>query len=114
MDGEPAEEVVVRVRRVVEEAAAGPLGTGGAEVTVGRLADVYQGPSYDCPVVLLTPAMADAARVVVEVQDDESWWVTVADGAGYRAVRVGTDDGPYTSRHYGREGPATESRFAPY
>jgi hypothetical protein len=147
--------------RAVETAAARPLDAGSAEVALRRLADVYEGGAYDCPVVVLTPVRPGAARVVVEVQDEALWWVHAADGPGtelhagiegdryellaslVRAVVAGhyrhgpgaervrrvfrptalrhgwfetfdTDDGPFTSRHFGREAPSRESRFVPY
>ena len=91
----PSDEVVARVRQVVEEAAAAPIRAGRAEVAVRRLADVYAEATYDCPVIVLTPAEAEAARVVVEVQADELWWL-IADG------------GPGTELYVGM----TEDRFA--
>ena len=150
-----------RVRRVVEEAAAEAVGAGRAEVGVRRLADVYEGGSSDCPVVVLTPVRPGAAQVVVEVQDDELWWVNTDGGPGteldagmegdrfetlgslVRAVVAGryrhgpgteevrliprspalrhgwfetfeTEDGPFTSRHFGREAPPRPSQSAPY
>lgn len=142
--------MVDRVRRVVEDAAAGALTEGLAEAAVRRLAEVHEAVQYDCPVVLLAPANPAAARVLVEVQDDELWWVIAGDGPGtelyvgmegdryellgslVRAVVAGryrhgpaadgwfetfdTDDGPFTSRHFGRNAraPSREARFAPY
>jgi hypothetical protein len=70
------------VRQVVEETAAAPIQAGHAELAVGRLADLVDDSSYDCPVVVLTPVDPDAARVVVEVQRDDLWWVRAADGPG--------------------------------
>jgi hypothetical protein len=154
-------EVVRRVRQVVERAAAAQIETGGAQVTVGRLADFFPDGDYDCPVVVLDPANPDAASVVVELQGDELWWLNTGDGPGtefyagmkedryellgrlVRAVVAGdyrhgpcvdeqrrllrsprqvhgwfetfdTDQGPQTSRHFGREVPRQERRFAPY
>lgn len=157
----PSDQVVARVRQVVEEAAAAPIEAGRAEVAVRRLVDVHGETSYDCPVVVLTPVDPDAAGVVVEVQDDELWWVHANDGPGtelyngmnedrdailgslVRAVVAGryrhgpctevvrrlfrspthtrawsetfeTENGPITSRHFGRDAPSREYRFGPY
>jgi hypothetical protein len=158
---QPSPEVVRRVRRVVEEAAAPQIESGRAGVAIRRLGDLVIQGEYDCPVVVLTPTNPEAASVVVEVQQDELWWVNTDDGPGtelyvgmkedrysvlgslIRAVVAGeyrhgpcidevrrlfrsprkvhgwfetfdTDQGPRTSRHFGREAPIQERRFLPY
>jgi hypothetical protein len=60
------------VRQVVEEAAATAVQDGRAEVAW----------AHDPPRVVLTPAAPGAARVVVEVHQDELWWVLAGDGPG--------------------------------
>jgi hypothetical protein len=111
--------------------------------------------------VVLSPLDPEAARVVVEVQDRELWWMNTDAGPGtelhagmkddryallgalVRAVVAGryfhgpyteavrglfrtrrltgwtetfiTDDGPFTSKHFGLDDvPGVERRFAPY
>jgi hypothetical protein len=86
----PSDEVVSRVRQVVEEAAAPQIESGRAAVAVRALADLVVDGEYDCPVVVLTPTNPDAASVVVELQGDELWWVD-------------TDDGPGTELYLGNE-----------
>ncbi len=157
----PCPEVVSRVREVVEDAAAEQIESGRAVVAVRRLADLFAHAEYDCPVIALTPTNPHAARVMVEVQRDELWWVIADDGPGtelydamnedryallgalIRAVVAGryrhgpcteevpqlfgtprkvsgrfetfdTDQGPWTSRHFVREGPPVERRFSAY
>ncbi len=36
----------------------------------------------DCPVVLLTPKNPEAARFGIHVHQDDSWWISAADGPG--------------------------------
>ncbi len=79
---EPADEVVARVRQVVADAAAPAIREGRAEITVCRLAELAEGTVYDCPAVLLEPLRREAAQIVVEVQQEDLWWVDVADGPG--------------------------------
>lgn len=158
---QPSPEVVSRVRRTVEEAAAPQIESRRAAVVVRRLADLVAQSEYDCPVVVLTPTNPEAPSVVVEVQQDELWWVNTDDGPGtelyvgmkedryavlrslIRAVVAGdyrhgpcidevrrlfrsprkvrgwfeafdTDQGPRTSRHFGREVPRQQRWFPPY
>lgn len=79
---EPSDEVVARVRQVVEDAAGTAIAAQRAHLAVARLADLSKRPEYDCPVIVLTPTNREAARIVVEVQLDALWWVGVADGPG--------------------------------
>src|SRR5687767_9646041 len=75
----PAELRCTHLRTPVRRADA----AGRAEVAVCRLADLVEGDAaYDGPAVLLTPVDPEAAPVVVEVQQDDLWWVSVADGPG--------------------------------
>jgi len=157
----PSDEVVDRVRQVLEHAAAAPIAHARAQVSIQRVSDVYGEATYDCPVVVLTPVDPAAARVVVELQSDDLWWMNANDGPGtelpvslerdryallaslVRAVVTGryrhgpctqeirrhfrssrqlhgwsetfdTDEGPFTSRHFGREVPSRERRFRAY
>ena len=79
---QPSDDACARVHQVVTDAARPELKAGRSELAVGRLADLLEDPDYDCPTVVLTPVDSDAARIVVEVQEDDHWWVNVADGPG--------------------------------
>ena len=156
-----------RVHAVVADAAGPALAAQRADLSIREMSELYEQPSYECPVVVLTPITPDAAALSVEVQADDLWWVIAADGPGSElhsgiekthgnryallgslvaAVVAGryrhgpctervprllprlrgfreshgwcesyeTDNGPFTSRHFGRPAPLRERRFAPY
>jgi hypothetical protein len=73
-----------RVLEAVREAAQRPLDEGAADLRLSTVEELY-GPDadYDCPVVVLTPRRAASARVTVEVQDVEQWWLAAGGGPGY-------------------------------
>jgi hypothetical protein len=113
---EPSDDVVARIRQVIEEAAGSAIADGRAELVAARLADLVERPAYDCPVVLVTPKNPEAARILVEVQDDDLWWVGVADGPGSelhgsmkedRYALLGAIVRSVAARHY-HHGPCTE------
>jgi hypothetical protein len=74
--------VVERVRVTVEQAAEDALACGRAKLEVRQLSDLYEDPQYECPVVMLTPTDEQAAAVVVEVQEDDHWWLSAGEGPG--------------------------------
>jgi hypothetical protein len=89
--GDPT-SVVTRVAEVVKEAAARAIGDGRATLSIKRLSDLHDDAEYDCPVVVLSPLDPDAARVVVEVQDQELWWVNTDAGPGTELYAGMKDD----------------------
>ena len=149
-----------RVMETIRTAAADALQAGRAELTVTTSREAYGDAEYDCPVVMLSPVNPKAARVLVEVQEKDAWWLLTGDGPGtefypgmerdrheqlaalVRAVVAGrythgpvrqttkgifriralggwgetfeTEDGPFTSRHFGRAGPEQPREFDPY
>src|SRR5918994_1188289 len=92
---QPSPEIVSRVRRIVEDAAAPQIEGGLAAVAIRRLADIAAQAEYDCPVVVLTPTNPEAARVLVEIQQDELWWVSTDQGPGTE-VYAGIKEDRYT------------------
>jgi hypothetical protein len=92
--GDPT-SVVARVAEVVQEAAAGAISGGRATLSIKRLSDLYDDAEYDCPIVVLSPLHPEAARVVVEVQDRDLWWVKTDAGPGTE-LRTGMKDDRYT------------------
>jgi hypothetical protein len=84
--------LVTRVAEVVKQAAAEALSEGRATLSIKRLSEVYDDAEYDCPVVVLSPRDPNAARVVVEVQDHERWWVTTDGGPGTELHASGKAD----------------------
>lgn len=157
---EPLLEEAQRVYKTVRAAAAGPCDGGRAELSLTSARRLYGAGDYDCPVVVLSPVNPGAARVVVEVQEGDVWWLITDDGPGtelyagterdrhaqldalVRAVvsgrythgpgserRMGifrrrvlrgwgetfeTEDGPFTSEHFGRGAPDRLREFVPY
>ena len=73
-----------RVLEAVREAARRPLEEGAAELRIASVRELYgTDAAYDWPVVLLNPRRPSAARVTVEIQDLDQWWLAGADGPGY-------------------------------
>jgi hypothetical protein len=75
-------ETVRRIERVLRRVADEPLAAGRARLQVlsGSAPD-GQGEG-NCPSVILQPTNPCAARITVEVQAVDLWWLLVADGPG--------------------------------
>jgi hypothetical protein len=84
----PVDETVARTARevidAVREAAGAPLEAGAAELSMSTVKELYGADAdYDAPVVVLAPRNEAAARVTIEVQHGEVWWLQGADGPGF-------------------------------
>jgi hypothetical protein len=156
---ERVQEEAKRVYETVRSAAAGALDAGRAELSLTTSRRLYGDSDYDCAVILLSPTNPEAARVLVEVQQTDMWWLLTDDGPGtefyagmnrdrhaqlhalVEAVVMGrythgpvrekakgirsrvlggwaetfeTEDGPFTSKHFGQVVPDALRAFAPY
>jgi hypothetical protein len=73
--------VVEKVVESVREAANEPLDAGAAELTTSSVKELYGADAvYDAPAVVLTPRNPTAARLIVEVQAEDLWWLSAGDG----------------------------------
>jgi hypothetical protein len=67
----------------IAQAAASLVKDGRAQLDVTAIARVYAGDGgADTPAVVLTPLKRGAARVVIEIQRPDLWWLNAGDGPG--------------------------------
>ena len=73
-----------RVIEAIRDEAGEALDRDAARLTTTTVRELYGSDSpYDALVVVLDPANPRAARLVIEVQDAEQWWLSAADGPPY-------------------------------
>jgi len=85
--------VAREVLEVVRSAARQALDDGAARLELTTVAERY-GPGVDHEgfVVVLTPEHPRAARVVVELQHRDLWWLTAGDGPGLELSQERRED----------------------
>ena len=79
---ERAQDEAKRVYETVRSAAANVLDAGRAGLSLTTSRRLYGRTDYDGPVIVLSPTNPEAARVVVEVQQTDVWWLLTDDGPG--------------------------------
>lgn len=88
-----------RVIDVIRDEACEALDRGAARLTTTTAKELYGSDSvYDAMIVILEPANPRAARVVIELQDTEQWWLSAAGGPPYEFY-PGLDDRFERLRH---------------
>jgi hypothetical protein len=73
-----------QVLEAIRDVAQRPLAVGAADLRVSSVGELNGSDAdRDCPVVVLSPRRATAARVTVEIHDREQWVLAGADGPGF-------------------------------